>query len=204
MWIEGRNMVPILDNGHGGVINGIYQTPGKRSPDWDLGVLYEGMFNRWMVNGVIECLDSIGLPYFHVSPELTDIALDERCERANHIFEQNPNTYLLSIHGNAGGGTGIEAWTSIGQTESDKIADAFLENLSFDLPNETMRFDYFRDNDRDKEANYKILRKTNCPAVLVELWFMDNELDYRKQWDKWHRQEAINSIVGTIKKLYGA
>ncbi|MBK8079429.1 MAG: hypothetical protein IPK25_03525 [Saprospiraceae bacterium] len=47
----------ILDNGHGGVINGIYQTSGKRSPNWNQGILYEGMFNRWVVNRVIEALD---------------------------------------------------------------------------------------------------------------------------------------------------
>ncbi|MBK8888090.1 MAG: hypothetical protein IPN46_16750 [Saprospiraceae bacterium] len=44
----------ILDNGHGGVINGKYQTTGKRSPNWDKGVLFEGMFNRWVVNRIIE------------------------------------------------------------------------------------------------------------------------------------------------------
>ena len=33
----------ILDAGHGGMINGKYQTKGKRSPVWEDGsVLYEG------------------------------------------------------------------------------------------------------------------------------------------------------------------
>ena len=37
----------ILDNGHGGIINGVYQTAGKRSPIWADGTqLFEGEFNR--------------------------------------------------------------------------------------------------------------------------------------------------------------
>lgn len=38
----------IIDEGHGGLIQGIYQTEGKRSPNFKElgGVLYEGIFNR--------------------------------------------------------------------------------------------------------------------------------------------------------------
>ena len=40
-------MIVLLDNGHGGIINGEYQTPGKRSPVWaDGSQLFEGEFNR--------------------------------------------------------------------------------------------------------------------------------------------------------------
>ena len=30
---------------------------GKRSPDWELGVLYEGVFNRWIVNEIAKNLE---------------------------------------------------------------------------------------------------------------------------------------------------
>ena len=40
------NYLWILDNGHGGMIDGVYQTPGKRSPVWPDGTqLFEGEFN---------------------------------------------------------------------------------------------------------------------------------------------------------------
>ena len=47
------NLIPIIDTGHGAMINGKYQTPGKRSPKWSKGVLYEGMFNKWVGNRII-------------------------------------------------------------------------------------------------------------------------------------------------------
>jgi hypothetical protein len=37
-------MIPIFDNGHGGVIDGVYQTNGKRSPDWAQGQFTTGDF----------------------------------------------------------------------------------------------------------------------------------------------------------------
>jgi hypothetical protein len=45
------NYLWIFDNGHGGIIDGVYQTAGKRSPLWPDGeILYEGEFNRSIVN----------------------------------------------------------------------------------------------------------------------------------------------------------
>lgn len=119
-------MKPIFDNGHGGVINGNYQTPGKRSPDWEKGVLYEGAINRWVVNRLIEKMDREHLPYYHISPELTDVTLETRVNRANKIYAEDRDTYYLSIHFNACGGIGIEGFTSVGNTPSDLLPKDFF------------------------------------------------------------------------------
>ncbi len=54
------NYLWIFDNGHGGIIDGVYQTAGKRSPLWPDGeILYEGEFNRGIVNRLMKlCTDS--------------------------------------------------------------------------------------------------------------------------------------------------
>lgn len=196
--------IVILDNGHGGVIGGEYQTDGKRSPDWEQGTLYEGMFNRWVVNRVIEKLDRLEIPYFHISPEYTDTILAERVRRANLIYEANPNTYILSIHANAGGGTGIEGFTTVGETKADPIGEVFLSDLEDALSDQTrMRFDR-TDGDKDKEVNYYILRKAKAPAFLLECGFMDNESDYNNLWDDDYLNVLVDSIVGSIKSLYDA
>lgn len=197
-----QRFIPILDNGHGGIINGIYQTPGKRSPKYPFGQIFEGAFNRWIVNGLMEQLDEAGIPYFHVSPELRDITLETRCKRTNLIQAEHPNAYLLSIHANGGGGTGIEGFTSRGQTRSDLVCEEFLKGLEICMPNEKMRFDTYSDGDRDKEAGYKLLTGTNGMAILLELGFMDNPEDCKKQLDAIHRLGLINSLFETTKNIY--
>lgn len=194
-------LIPILDAGHGGVINGNYQTPGKRSPKWHQGTLYEGMFNRWVVNRVIEKLDRDGIPYYHISPEFRDISLQTRVNRANDIYRQNRKSYVLSIHANAGGGKGIEGFTTKGNTKSDPIGEVFLRNLEQDLKGQRMRFDT-SDGDRDKEVNFFILRKSAGPAFLLECGFMDNVADYNNLWDEKYLETLVNSIVRSIKELY--
>lgn len=194
-------MVPILDNGHGGVIGGIYQTPGKRSPDWNKGILYEGMFNRWVVNRIIEKLDRSAVPYYHISPEYVDVSLYTRVVRANKIYENNKNTYLLSIHANAGGGIGIEGFTTKGKTKSDYISEIFLRNIERRMVEQNMRFDY-SDGDRDKESNFYILSKFIGPAFLLESGFMDNKSDYDNLWDGRYIDLLVNSIVEVIIELY--
>lgn len=186
----------ILDAGHGGVIGGAYQTPGKRSPAWAQGVLYEGMFNRWVVNRLIERLDRAGLPYAHVSPELTDTPLAERVRRANALAAQHPGSFLLSVHANAGGGTGFEVFTSQGQTESDPIAEIVIEHMMACCPGHKLRAD-MADGDRDREADFYVLRETRCPAVLVEVAFMDSEADYARLWDE-------GFLAGVVEGLFRA
>ena len=77
----------LLDNGHGGVIDGLYQTEGKRSPVWDDGsVLYEGEFNRSIVNRLIEMLTAARINYVNIVPELEDISLNERLAASNELI----------------------------------------------------------------------------------------------------------------------
>lgn len=196
------SMIPILDAGHGGVINGTYQTAGKRSPDLGKGVLYEGAFNRWVVNRLIEKLDRANIPYYHVSPELLDVSLESRVQRVNTITQSNKNVYLLSIHANAGGGQGIEAFTTVGNTSSDALAEIFLTDLELQLPNQKMRFDK-SDGDKDKESDFYVLRKSSCPAILVETGFMDNQVDYNNLWSEDYINKVVEALFKSIKSIYG-
>ena len=163
----------ILDNGHG------KETPGKRSPvRKDGSRLYEWESNRELVRLVANRLDRKGVSYDALVPETRDVPLYERATRANHIARQHGvnNTLLVSIHSNAGGGTGIEVFTSPGTTLSDDYAEFFYEEwpkmgTTFPARKDTT------DGDSDKEADFAILRKTAGPAVLVEALFMDREAD---------------------------
>lgn len=190
--------IVILDNGHG------EETAGKRSPVWgDGSQLFEWEFNRDIVRRISEKLEADGIPYRILVPEETDISLTERARRANEIAkENNGKAYVLSIHANAGGGTGWEVYTSPGQTPSDAIATVFFEEAGREFVPDgwRMRSDY-SDGDPDKEANFAILTKTTCPAILTENFFMDTEKDCRFIMSEDGRERIANMHVAAIKRV---
>ena len=163
----------IFDNGHGGIINGVYQTKGKRSPEWSLGEqLFEGVFNRNIVNKLTKLCKSLNIECITLVPEPEDISLRKRVNRANKIYKEHENSILLSIHANAGGGTGFEMFTSVGETKSDRIANILIKEYSDTIPQLKLRKDE-SDGDLDKEAKFTIITETYCPAILIETAFMD-------------------------------
>ena len=88
-------------------------------------------------------------------------------------------TVLVSVHANAGKGSGFEAWTSKGKTRSDLLAELILDAAPKYLKGFAVRKDV-TDGDGDKESNdFSLLTKTLCPAVLTENLFMDTLKDYQ-------------------------
>ena len=167
------NFLWLLDPGHGGIIDGKYQTAGKRSPVWpDSRQLFEGEFNRSIIELLIPMLYLAKIDYINLVPTKKDISLGTRTRKANKIYKKDRRAIYLSVHGNAGGGTGYEIWTSKGQTRSDLIATIFYNEMEKVFPNMKYRPDN-SDGDVDKEANYYVLKNTNMPAVLTENFFMD-------------------------------
>lgn len=165
-------MIVLLDNGHGGLINGEYQTAGKRK-DWnDRGIIYEGEFNRAIVNGIIEQLTFMKIPYVNIAPEYWDVSLKTRVNRANKYPAEE--SLYISIHSNAGGGRGGEIFTSPNLTRSDLVATIFGEEYQNEFPQIPLRTDYLSDGDLDKEKRFYVLIKTRMPAILTENFFMDN------------------------------
>ena len=128
----------LIDNGHGRA------TAGKRSPVWPDGKqLFEYEFNRDIARRMHEALTARGTDSVPVVPEIDDIPLAERTRRVNEIAAQvgPENCLLVSIHVNAGGGTGWEAWTSVGETEADNYATIFYEEAARAFPEQRMRMD---------------------------------------------------------------
>ena len=198
-------MIVLIDNGHGGLINGAYTTPGKRK-DWGSeGIIYEGEFNRAIVAGIIEQLTLLKIPYVNIAPEYRDVRLETRVKRANK-YPSNKSFYL-SIHSNAGGGHGSEIFTSPGNTKSDSIATIFGEEFKNKFPNRKLRTD-FSDGDLDKERRFYVLTKTKMPAILTESFFMDNFEEFKDILNtREGRQKVVdyhvNAIVRTRAEIFG-
>lgn len=191
-----QKLIPILDNGHG------ITTPGKRSPKWKDGAqLFEYEFNRDIVQRVAKMLEAENIVFRVLVPETIDISLAERCRRANRIYSQTGGKcFLVSVHANAGGGTGWEVWTSKGQTKADPMATIMYNEAKKAFPEWKMRSDFF-DGDPDKESQFYILVHTNAPAMLTENFFMDTEKDCRFLISDEGRERIAKMHFEAIKKL---
>lgn len=193
--------IPILDNGHG------IDTAGKRSPVWADGTqLFEWEFNRDIVKRVSSMLEAEGIQYRILVPETKDVSLSARCKRANAIYsETSGKCFLISVHANAGGGTGWEAYTSVGQTKADLIATELYKEAEKEFAPDgwKIRKDT-SDGDPDKESQFYILKHTKCPAVLVENFFMDTRKDCAFIQSEDGRNRVSKVIFETIKSVcYG-
>lgn len=193
-------MIVLLDNGHGSLINAEYQTDGKRSPIWNDGSqLFEGEFNRAIVNGIIQQLTRLKIPYVNIAPEYRDVRLETRVKRANEYIPSN--SFYLSIHSNAGGGHGSEIFTSPGDTKSDRIATLFGTEYQNTFPNRKLRTD-FTDGDLDKERRFYVLTRTKMPAILTENFFMDNEEECKSiLMTKEGREKIVQYHLSAILKV---
>jgi N-acetylmuramoyl-L-alanine amidase len=169
----------ILDNGHGGMINGVYQTPGKRSPIWPDGTqLFEGEFNRAIVNRLMKKCEDNGIDAINLVDTPKDVSLTERVNTANRLAKSSEKPCIyVSIHADAFSDESANGWsvyTSPGTTKSDGIATILFEKAAREFKGEYMRSDKYSDGDVDKEAKFKVLMDTSMPAILSENFFMTN------------------------------
>lgn len=167
--------VILLDAGHG------KDTKGKRSPD---GQILEYKCAREIVGMIAPRLKQLGFEVVLIETPADndmDVSLQERCARANRYGK---NSLLISVHLNAAGngsawmtGRGWEAWTSVGATMADKLAECLYNAATETLPAGTKIRTDTTDGDRDKEEQFYILKHTVMPAVLTENLFQDNKED---------------------------
>lgn len=176
----------LIDNGHGD------STLGKRSPYSAHGIepaidFYEYKWNREIANRIVDELTSMGYSASLLVPELKDVSLSERVKRVNAVCDKHgaKNVILVSIHANAAGNgdkwmtaKGWSAYTTVGQTNSDKLAECLYEAAEEKFSGRKIRKDN-SDGDKDWESNFYICQKTKCITVLTENFFYDNESDVK-------------------------
>ena len=186
-----------IDNGHG------LMTAGKRSPD---GQFREPFYNREIARRVVSDLKDRGLDAELLVPEDDDISLEERVRRVNAacFLLGKQNVILVSIHVNAAGNgskwlnaTGWSVYTCKGQTASDKLAECLCQAAIKNFPGHRIRTD-MSDGDMDWEEGFYILRKSLCPAVLTENFFMDSRDDLEYLQSRAGKQDVVDTHVEGI------
>lgn len=197
-------MIILIDNGHGS------NTLGKQSPllegtgldVWSIftekGRFKEWKYTRVIAEDVVAALKGMGYDARLVVTETTDISLSERVRRINTICNKYGagNVILVSVHANAVGdssqwmtGKGWEAYTTRGKTKSDTLAEFLYKRAEKNLKDRKIRKDT-TDGDSDKEADFYIIKKAKCPAVLTENFFYDNKDDLKYLTS----DEGINAV----------
>lgn len=188
----------LIEAGHGGMLNGEYQTstkwwkrsyfkdgilldPKRYSLEWleancDFKY-YEGVGNRDIAKRIMKLCDEHGVKYLDIlNGEETDTRLAVRVQRANDFYREDKNCIYLSIHSNAFTNQlaqGFSVYTSRGQTKADKVATCIFKEMAIEFSDHKARKDE-TDGDVDKEENFYVLRNTVMPAVLSENLFFTN------------------------------
>lgn len=149
-----------LDAGHGGADAGAVGANG----------LYEKNLVLKIQQYLISYLNITYSDFTIKTTRTTDtfLSLSQRASQANSWGADA----FMSIHVNAGGGTGYEDYVYRSASNASKTFQSIVHGqvqptlLSYNHPNRGR-----------KSANYAVLRLTNMPAVLTEIAFIDNRTD---------------------------
>lgn len=174
-----------LDAGHGGKDPGAIGN-GLKEKDITLSLA--------LITGSI--LEAHGVEVYY--SRTTDVYLDltTRAKMAN----QKKVDAFVSVHVNSAtnsAATGLEIFTTKGQTAGDKLATSVGGQLKSDFPSLVFRADY-SDGDIDKESNFTVITKTNMAACLVEYLFIVNPKDAQILKTK-QMELAISTAKGILK-----
>lgn len=151
-----------IDPGHGGTDSG---AAGNGLLEKNITLMIAQEINKILQNEYEDIAIRIGR-----NGDST-VSLSERTEAANNW---NADFYL-SIHINAGGGTGFESYIYPGvgaptTTYQEAIHEQVIKETGF--------------NDREmKSANFHVLRETKMPALLTENGFIDTLADANRLKD---------------------
>lgn len=192
-------MKVLIDPGHG------IDTPGKRSPD---GKFREYLWNRQVADLLLDRLTAMGVDASLVVTETNDISLSTRVQRVNRVCTQlgASDVLLVSIHANAAGdgsawknASGWSCYTTKGKTESDSLAECLYDAFEVEFPERKIRKD-MSDGDRDWEEDFCVIKKSKCPAVLLENFFYDNREECAWLLLEGTKARIADAIVAGLKK----
>ena len=141
--------------------------------------------NRKVKNKVIELLKAAG----HTVYDCTDDSgKTSGANLANIVAKCNKHTVDLdiSIHLNAGGGTGTEVWYYSGSSTGKSKAAAVSKKVADALG--------LRDRGAKATTGLYVLKHTVAPAILVECCFVDSKTD-QGEWDVDKCAKAIVEAV---------
>lgn len=173
----------VLDAGHGG---------------HDPGAVANGLKEKDLTLTIVKHIGHLlgeyeGVEVHYTRTDDRFLELSERAAIANKLKAD----YFISVHINAGGGTGFESYVYNGNVSQATIA---YQNV---IHGEIMKaIGGVRDRGK-KRANYAVLRETKMPALLTENLFIDNASDAAKLKSQEFILKIASGHVEGIVKAFG-
>lgn len=198
-----KKLCVFLDNGHGN------NTAGKCSPDQQL---LEYKWCREIVNIIHKQLDELGIKSIIITPEISDISLNERVRRINKHYSsmkaQGYQCLLISVHINAANSDNkwhdASGWTVWVSKNASKNSKRFAQIIYTEADENNLKGNRWVPECKYWEANYKILHDSNCPAVLTENLFQDNKEDVKFLLSEKGKETIVKIHIDAIIKYIKA
>lgn len=177
------NTLVIVDAGHGGIDSGAVGN-GLKEKDLTLqAAIY--MYNR---------LEELGIRAVMTRTDDEYLPKADRVKRIMSLYNNNPNTLIVSNHINAGGAEGVEIVYSINSDST--LANMLLDNIGEAGQIKRKAYQRRLPENPNKDYYYIIRETGNAESVLVEYGFIDNTKDAYKL------QNNLDTLVeGAVKAI---
>ena len=173
----------IVDAGHGGIDSGAVGN-GLQEKDLTLTAATY-IFNR---------LEDLGIKAVMTRTDDEYLPKADRVKRIMSLYNNNPNTLIVSNHINAGGAEGVEIVYSINSDST--LANMLLDNIGEAGQIKRKAYQRRLPENPNKDYYYIIREIGNAESVLVEYGFIDNTKDAYKL------QNNLDNIVeGAVKAI---
>ncbi|KGA96882.1 N-acetylmuramoyl-L-alanine amidase [Alkalihalobacillus alcalophilus ATCC 27647 = CGMCC 1.3604] len=171
-----------IDPGHGGS---------------DPGAVGNGLREKDLTLSIAKALKKYLEQYENVEVRLSReddraLTLKQRTDMANAWGAD----YFISVHVNAGGGTGFESFIWNGGVSSATISN---QNV---MHSEIMKELKVRDRLK-KRANFHVVRETRMPAILPEFMFIDNASDAKLLKDPAFLNKCAKGMENGLVAIFG-
>lgn len=178
-------MKVFISAGHGGLDGGAVAN-GVKEKDLNLSI-------------ALACRDELKRHGVEVKMSRTKDENDPLSEEIKECNSFSPDL-AVSIHNNAGGGDGAEAFYHHGGGKGKTLAENILGEIV--KVGQNSRGAKIRKNSNGKDY-YGFIRETSCPAVIVECAFVDNASDLEILATEGKRKSMGEAIATGILKTLG-
>ena len=194
----------ILDPGHGGHKMGRESSIRVRQTTKGGLTFYEGLSNRAFAANLQFQLALDGYDTHVIGDIREDNTLTHRVIQVDNIVSYQRDNYgrdcfLISLHSDGFHKESAHGWgifiANNASSMSQFIASEFSEAFDVEFINSNHK------NRGIKKANFSIIRRTSCPAVLIENLFSTNDHEFQMLCSPDQRARLTAYMIAAIKMI---